>query len=104
MAKMGLLGEKRLAQAQATQMNTSHLLRNNPHSAHPGLERTTLSTGAGGVRGQIPVLFLGGSPGAVGLAPRMTFGRSGHCAGAVFPVFVSTQTGVTLQVLSLTGW
>lgn len=39
---MGLLGEKGLARPQATQMNTSHLLLNNPHSLRPGLVHTTL--------------------------------------------------------------
>lgn len=69
-AKMGLLGEKGLAQTQAMQMNTSHLLPNNPHSLctppcpwRPG----------GSVQVQSLVLFIGGLPGAVCLAPWVTF-------------------------------
>lgn len=70
---MGLLGEKGLALTQAMQMNTSHLLLNNPHSLRPGLVHTALYTVAGSVQVHIPLLFIGGSPGAMCLASRVTF-------------------------------
>lgn len=76
-AKMGLLGEKGLAQTQAMQMNTSHLLLNNPHSLCPGLVHTALHMVAGSVQVQISMLFLGGLLGAVCLVPWVTFRRPG---------------------------